>query len=197
MSQQFPLIVDSLNDAVRDTCRAIGFNEIALELWPKKGPKEAARYLNDCLNPERPHKLDGEEILYIAKRGRETGIHLIAGFICMEAGYGPPTPVDPDDRKAELQREFMSGVSGSSAWRRSCSRGVDAAARPQLRYPRSGAAVGSPTGARSSARNGSGAVARGRGEGRCERDSQRWFWRSSRAGPARLTRSPSALAFRW
>jgi hypothetical protein len=111
MSQQLPLVVDSLNDAVRDTCRVIGFNEIALELWPKKGAKEAARYLNDCLNPERPHKLDGEEIVYIAKRGREAGLHLITSFICMETGYAPPVPVDPDDARAEMQRQFVDAVN--------------------------------------------------------------------------------------
>lgn len=113
--QQIPLVVDTLNDAVRDTCRAIGFNDIALELWPKKGALGAARYLNDCLNPERAHKLDGEEILYIAKRGREKGVHLIAGFICMEAGYAPPMPVEPDDTKAELQRRYIASVQEQKA----------------------------------------------------------------------------------
>lgn len=108
---QIPLVVDCLNDAVRDTCRIVGFNDIALELWPKKGTLAAARYLNDCLNPERSHKLDGEEIVYIAKRGREKGVHLIAAFICMETGYAPPVPVDPEDTKAELQRAFIDAVS--------------------------------------------------------------------------------------
>ena len=108
--QQIPLVVDSLNDAIRDTCRMIGFNEIALELWPKKGAKEAGRYLNDCLNPDRAHKLDGEEIVYIAKRGREIGCYLITAFINCETGFAPPVPVDPDDRRAELQRAFVDGV---------------------------------------------------------------------------------------
>jgi hypothetical protein len=110
VSHQFPLIVDSLNDAVRDTCRAIGFNEIALELWPKKGAKEAARYLNDCLNPDRAHKLDGEEIVYIARRGREIGCYLITGFINAETGFAPPIPIDPEDAKAALQRAYIEAV---------------------------------------------------------------------------------------
>lgn len=107
---QFPLIVDSLNDAIRDTCRAIGFNEIAMELWPKKGAKEAGRYLNDCLNIDRAQKLDGEEILYIAKRGRDTGCYLITAFFCAETGFAPPVPVDPLDQRAEAQRLFNEGV---------------------------------------------------------------------------------------
>lgn len=107
---QIPLVVDSLNDAVRDTCRLVGFNDIALELWPKKGALAAARYLNDCLNPDRAQKLDGEEILYIARRGREKGVHIIAAFMCMEAGYAPPVPVAPQDQMAELQRAYIQSV---------------------------------------------------------------------------------------
>lgn len=110
MAHQYPLIVDSLNDAIRDTCRAIGFNEIAMELWPKKGAKEAARYLNDCLNPDRAQKLDGEEIVYIGKRGREIGCYLITAFINAETGFAPPIPIDPEDERAELQRQFIDGV---------------------------------------------------------------------------------------
>lgn len=105
--EQPPLIVESLNEAVKFSARAIGFEKVANELWPAKGAKEAARYLNDCLNPERPHKLSGEEILHIARRGREIGCYLITSFINMDTGFGPPTPVDPDDEKAELQRQFI------------------------------------------------------------------------------------------
>jgi hypothetical protein len=111
MSQQFPLIVDSLNDAIRDTARAIGFKEIAKELWPKKSVDEAARYLNDCLNSDRAQKLDGEEILFIARRGRDVGCYLITAFICADTGFAPPTPVDPDDQRAELQRQFIESTA--------------------------------------------------------------------------------------
>lgn len=111
MSQQFPLIVDSLNDAIRDTARAVGFKEIAQALWPKKSPDEAARYLNDCLNPDRPQKLDGEEILFIARKGREIGCYLITSYINADTGFAPPVPIDPDDQRAELQRRFIEGAA--------------------------------------------------------------------------------------
>jgi hypothetical protein len=108
---QIPLIIDTLNDAIRDTSRAIGVKEVARLLWPIKPADEAARYLNDCLNPERPHKLSGEEILAIARLGRERGIHLIIAFANMDAGYAPPQPVDPEDQRAELQRRFNESVA--------------------------------------------------------------------------------------
>jgi len=105
--EQPPLIVESLNEAIAFTARAVGFEKLASELWPAKGAKEAARYLNDCLNPERPHKLSGEEILHIARRGREIGCYLITSFINMDTGFAPPIPVDAENQKAELQRAFI------------------------------------------------------------------------------------------
>lgn len=107
---QPPLIVESLNEALSFTARAIGFNEIALELWPAKGAKEAARYLHDCLNPERPHKLSGEEILHIARRGREKGCYLVTSFVCSDTGFAPPVPLEPEAQMAELQRAYIESV---------------------------------------------------------------------------------------
>lgn len=110
MNQQIPLIVDSLNDAIRDTVRALGVKEIAKELWPAKGTDAAARYLNDCLNPDREQKLSGEEILHIARRARESGIYTITAFFNAATGFAPPVPIDPLDERAELQREFIEST---------------------------------------------------------------------------------------
>lgn len=110
-SGQFLLLVDTMNDAIRDTVRALGGPKVVgVMLWPKKGSEAAGRYLDDCLNPHRDHKLDIEEILFIAKKGREKGIHLIAAFICQDVGYATPTPVDPEDQKAEFQRVFSDRI---------------------------------------------------------------------------------------
>jgi hypothetical protein len=106
-----PLIVESLNEAIKFTARTVGFKEIAKELWPAKGPEEAARYLNDCLNPDRAQKLSGEEILHIARRGREVGCYLITSFVCSDTGFAPPVPVDAQAQKAELQRQFIEGAA--------------------------------------------------------------------------------------
>lgn len=109
-AQQIPLIIDSLNDAIRDTARLIGTKRIAKELWPEKSEEAAARYLNDCLDPDRAQKLDGEQILFVARRGRELSCHLIAAYINADLGYAPPLPVDAEDTKAELQRAYIESV---------------------------------------------------------------------------------------
>lgn len=109
--EQLPLVVDTLNDAIRDTARILGVKRIAKELWPSKGEEAAARYLNDCLNPDREQKLSGEEILHVARRGREVGCYLITSFICADTGFAPPMPIDPDNQRAELQRQFIESTA--------------------------------------------------------------------------------------
>lgn len=104
---QVPLFVDTSNDAVRDTVRALGGPKVvAPQLWPSKKPDRAEKDLDDCLNPNNVRKLEFDEILYIGELGRARGIHLIAGFVNFRLGYAPPIPVDPEDEKAELQRQF-------------------------------------------------------------------------------------------
>lgn len=104
---QFALIIDTVNDAIRDTVRALGPKLVAQALWPAKKPEAAERYLDDCLNPTREQKLSIEEILLVARMGRAKGLHLITTFICRDIGYADPMPVDPDDQVAELQRVFL------------------------------------------------------------------------------------------
>lgn len=108
---QFALLIDTINDAIRDTVRALGPKTVAQALFPAKKPEAAERYLDDCLNPGREQKLSIDEILVIARMGREKGIHLIATYINRDVGYTDPMPVDPEDEKAELQRQFNENVS--------------------------------------------------------------------------------------
>jgi hypothetical protein len=108
--EQINLIIDSLNDAIRDTARAIGFKRIAKEIWPTKTEEAAARHLNDCLNPDRPQELSTAEMMLIARRGREIGCHILMAYLNADAGYAPPIPIDPDDQKAELQRQYIASV---------------------------------------------------------------------------------------
>jgi hypothetical protein len=96
---QFALLIDTINDAIRDTCRAIGRRRSRRRCGPTKKPEAAERYLDDCLNPSREQKLSIDEILVIARMGREKGIHLIATYINRDVGYTDPTPVDPGGRE--------------------------------------------------------------------------------------------------
>lgn len=105
---QAPLLVESLNDAIRYTVSLLGGpKKVGARLWPAKDEEQARKYLDDCLNIERAAKLSPEEVLTIARWARlEKGVHLIAGFFCSECGYAPPVPIDPEDQKSELLRQF-------------------------------------------------------------------------------------------
>jgi hypothetical protein len=105
------LFVDTSEDAVRDTVRGLGGAKVVgPALWPAKKPDRAERDLLDCLNANNPRELSFDEIMLIGELGRDKGLHLIAGFVNMRLGYAPPVPVDPQDARAELQRQFIDAV---------------------------------------------------------------------------------------
>jgi hypothetical protein len=109
---QEPLFCEDINDAIRATVLAVGgIKKVSADLWPTSTPDAAASRLRDCMNHDRRERLSPEELLAIAKVGREAGCHTLMAFICGDCGYGAPVVVDPQDERAELQREFVAGVS--------------------------------------------------------------------------------------
>jgi hypothetical protein len=105
------LFHEDVNDALRGAVKACGGTKaVAARLWPEKPISEAQSYLNDCLNPSRPAKLSPEHVLYLLKWAREQNFHGAIHFVCMEAGYEPPKPVEPEDEYARLQREYVNAV---------------------------------------------------------------------------------------
>lgn len=108
---QPPLFVESLADALREVVRACGGSKpVGARLWPEKAPDAAARLLQDCLNDARPEKLSPDQVLLLARMGRERGCHAVLAFMAAECGYAPPQPVEPEDERAALQREYIEAV---------------------------------------------------------------------------------------
>lgn len=103
------LFHDDFSDALRHAVKALGGCEVVgLDLWPSKTRKAAGAWLSDCLNPERPAKLDLEEVVKILRMARDKGVHCALYQLCDEAGYAHPPivcPKSPLEEKAErLQR---------------------------------------------------------------------------------------------
>jgi len=73
-------------------------------LFPQKNPLAAARYLLDCLNPNRDHALGEERFLLLLKLAREKGIHLGMHWVCDECRYARPATVEPEDQAADILR---------------------------------------------------------------------------------------------
>jgi hypothetical protein len=112
---QFALLIDTINDAIRDTVRALGPKMVAQALFPAKKPEAAERYLDDCLNPGREQKLSIDEILVIARMGREKGIHLIATYINRDVGYTDPCLSIPRTRRPSCSASSMRTSSRSTS----------------------------------------------------------------------------------
>lgn len=109
---QEQLFFDRMEDAlaaVIDQCG--GRKKFASEMFPDKPLRDAHNLLDAMLNPERREKFSPEQVLYVAKRGREVGCHAVMLYQAREAGYADPVPIDPADREAELQRQFIDAVS--------------------------------------------------------------------------------------
>jgi hypothetical protein len=99
------LFSEDFYDALKDVVRVLGGNKaVGRELRPEMTATAAGDWLKDCLNPENPHRLDPEQVLFILRKGREVGCHSALYFICDECGYGRPNTIEPLDEAAELLR---------------------------------------------------------------------------------------------
>lgn len=99
------------NKALESVVKALGGSKkVAPMLWPEKGVEEARRLLCDCLNDERPAKLDFAQVLFILRLARQAGVHEGIEFICGQVGYAVPQPIEPEDERAQLMRQFNQNV---------------------------------------------------------------------------------------
>jgi len=98
---QNALFHDRIEDAIDETCRALGGRKkVACELWPDKPARDAHNLLDACLNPERRERLMPSQLLYVIKRGREAGCHAVMTYLDHECGYESK----PVNRAEEVER---------------------------------------------------------------------------------------------
>lgn len=110
--EQQPLFFEDIFDALKHVVQASGGAKVVgHRVFPhKEQPDAAARLLMDCLNPGRSEKLDPEQLLVMLRIGHEAGCHQAIHYICNHAGYSAPEPIEPEDERAALQRQFNSRV---------------------------------------------------------------------------------------
>jgi len=100
--------INSLNMALIECVKAAGGSKVvANKLWPEKPLADAQRLLLACLNEDRPEKLSPDQAFFIVGLAKHSGSHFGIEFICKSLGYSIPTPIEPDDEKAQLMREFI------------------------------------------------------------------------------------------
>ena len=129
MNEQPDLVpVDDVYLAARIACRAIGGRAwpkaVGARLFPHKDPEDGARYLLNCLDRDRPEKLDPEQLVWLAREGKRAGCHVLMAYLCDAAEYAAPVPVSREDQKDDLQRKFLAAIEQLDDIKRELSRTV-------------------------------------------------------------------------
>lgn len=107
--EQDKLFYEDIFDAIGTTVMALGgYKKVGYMLWPNMKMESAYARLKVCATRDGDQKLCAEEILRLIREGRQVGCHALVQFICDDAGYHKPLPKEPEDEKAELQREFIA-----------------------------------------------------------------------------------------
>jgi len=108
MTDQQTLFCDSYRDALLAAIVALGgFKVAGAMLWPSKDVTEAGDTLAKCLNPKKREKLAPEDVGLIRRECRKRNIHVLATWEMRDAGYAEPQPLEPEDERAALQRQFI------------------------------------------------------------------------------------------
>lgn len=106
------LFHDSLSDALTEVVKALGGHKVVgAMLKPEKTPDSAGRWLLDCLNPSRAERLDPDQVLFIMREGRKANCHASINYVLRDCGYADAQPIEPEDERARLQREFINAVA--------------------------------------------------------------------------------------
>lgn len=101
--------METINDALIQAVKDLGGSKIVGPmLWPELLIDQAQKKLLDCLNPERQHHLTPEQASLILRKAKEAGKHEAMEFVCAYIGYSNPTPIEPADERAQLQKQFIA-----------------------------------------------------------------------------------------
>ena len=103
--------MESFADALAEVVKALGgAKNVGAALKPSRPVEDTARWVRDCLNPDRRERFDPDEVLWLMREARRVGFHGAMHFVTEFAGYARPTPLEPLDEIAELQRNFIESV---------------------------------------------------------------------------------------
>lgn len=87
-----------------------GFKVVGCKLRPSLKPDKAGEWLSQCLTADRPEKLSLDDQLFIKREARKVNSFAALTYEMQELCMTMPTPIEPDDEKARLQKEFVKAV---------------------------------------------------------------------------------------
>lgn len=110
-SPQQSLFVNDINEVLKGLISALGGAKIVGErLFPDLPVESAARRVSDAVNDDRRENLSQTQFFTLFRWGREAGYHRAMEWFTGECGYTKPSPLSPEDERAELQRQFIESV---------------------------------------------------------------------------------------
>lgn len=105
---QLSVVHENLGEALGEVVQLLGgYKAVGARLWPDLQPDDAGRQLRHCLSGDRPEKLSLDQLAYLLRLGREKGAHGAMVYLTRACGYQDAVPVEPEDERAMLQREFI------------------------------------------------------------------------------------------
>ena len=105
------LFHESLLAAIGEVVAVLhGPKTVGAALRPELSAENAGKWVSNCLNAEHPQKFDPEQVLFILREGRKAQAHAAINYLLREAGYADAQPIEPEDEKAALQRQFIEGM---------------------------------------------------------------------------------------
>lgn len=108
--------MDGINGALIECVRACGGSkQVGPLLWPEKTPDAAQRLILACLNEDRPERLSPEQLVFVLKLSKAKGCHAGINSLCDLLAYTHPTPIEPRDEVAELQKQFIAATEAMQA----------------------------------------------------------------------------------
>jgi hypothetical protein len=106
MSAVLPIFSD-WNDALDGVVHALGgFKKVGVMLRPElaEKPISAAQWLRDCLNPDKPERLNPDQVFLLLRLARQADYHAAKHWMDAELGYEQGRPLSPQDEAAGLAR---------------------------------------------------------------------------------------------
>lgn len=105
------LFHESISDALRELVQAMGGTKaVGTRMRPELPADHAGRWLNDCMNDSRREHMTPEQLMWLLTEGRRAGVHGAITWIAGECGYTAPEPIEPEDERARLQREYIEAA---------------------------------------------------------------------------------------
>lgn len=102
---------ETFSEALIECVKALGGSKKVGAMMRRTRPiEESSRWVRDCLNADRRERFDPDEVIWLLREARKVGCHVAMHFLADETGYSHPSPVEPADESAELQRQFIESV---------------------------------------------------------------------------------------